>query len=308
MDAPLISDLVGRDINTQVSKILRGLGEPDPPLDLRLVRDLLSLDRAFYTSTDDSGVRESVSRLVVAGKQVVRRPTLLIDAIKKLSLRALFLPDRRRILIDASQPKLKHRWNEAHEIGHSIIPWHQGLMGDDDLTLTRHCHEAIEAEANFAAGQLLFLGARFDEDACSLTRGFGAVDKLTTRFGNTKTSTLWRYVQAVGADVPIIAVISSHPHQLRGGVASDTKSPCKHVIPSRAFSQKFSNVSGRDLFRTIVRYCGAQRGGPLGEAEVMLEDDNGERHIFQFETFYNGYEALTLGVHLKKESLVYASG
>jgi hypothetical protein len=33
------------DIDAQVAKVLRGLGQPEPPIDLRVVRDLLKLDR-----------------------------------------------------------------------------------------------------------------------------------------------------------------------------------------------------------------------------------------------------------------------
>ena len=29
------------------------------------------------------------------------------------------------------EPKLKHRWNEAHEVGHSIIPWHKAYLHGD---------------------------------------------------------------------------------------------------------------------------------------------------------------------------------
>ena len=63
-----------------------------------------------------------MSRLKVAGQQVMSRPSLLKTAILKFSLKALYLPDQRRILIDEGEPQLKHRWNEAHEIGHSINP------------------------------------------------------------------------------------------------------------------------------------------------------------------------------------------
>ena len=38
------------------------------------------------------------------------------------------LPDRKRILLDETLPKLKHRWNETHEIWHSITPWHSEIM------------------------------------------------------------------------------------------------------------------------------------------------------------------------------------
>lgn len=113
------------DIDDQVAKVLRGLGNPEPPLDLRLVRELLKLDLAYYSTTANDGLlRETVSRLKVAGKQILQRPGLLVDAVQKLSLKALYLPDQKRILLDETLPKLKHRWNEAHEVGHSLIPWH----------------------------------------------------------------------------------------------------------------------------------------------------------------------------------------
>lgn len=306
MKALLIHERTVRDIDAQVVKILRGIGNPEPPLDLRTVRELLRLDRAFYSSTDDSVIRQSVSRLLVAGRQVMQRPTLLVDAIRKLSLRALFLPDQRRILIDSDQPQLKHRWNEAHEIGHSIIPWHQGLMGDDELTLTPACHAVIEAEANFAAGRLLFLGNRFADEARSLRPALSAVDQLTKRYGNTRTSTLWRYVETAGTDTLVVGVISAHPHSSRRDSSFDVQNPCKHVIQSVAFARRFSKISERSLFQAIASYCGSQRGGPLGSGDVVLNDDDGQPHIFHFETFFNGYEALTLGTYLSKESLIYS--
>lgn len=49
----------------------------------------------------------------------------------------------------------------------------------------------------------------------------------------------------------------------------------------------------------VARYCGAQRGGPLGADVLTLKDDDGEHHGFFFETFYNGYDALTVGKYLR---------
>ena len=109
------------DIDAQVAKVLRGLGQPEPPIDLRVVRDLLKLDRGYYSTTDDSLLRETFSRMKVAGLQVLLRPTILGDPVRSLSLKALYLPDQKRILLDKDLPPLKHRWNEAHEIGHDII-------------------------------------------------------------------------------------------------------------------------------------------------------------------------------------------
>lgn len=58
------------DIDAQVVKVLRGLGNPEPPIDLAVVRDLLRLDRQYYSTSDDGLLRETVSRLKVAGLQI----------------------------------------------------------------------------------------------------------------------------------------------------------------------------------------------------------------------------------------------
>ena len=285
------------DIDDQIAKILRGLGNPEPPLDLRVVRELLKLDRAFYSTTDDSALRETFSRLKVAGIQVLKRPTILGDAVRALSLKALYLPDQKRILLDKDLPPLKHRWNEAHEIGHDIIPWHEGMMlGDTAETLTPTCHEIMEAEANYAAGQLLFLGKRFVEEAASETPSLDLVRRLGGIYGNTITSTLWRLAEQASAGRPIVAMVSGHPHRARRKADFDPANPCRYFIQSPEFRDRFGTLSEQQLFAIAAGYCGSQSGGLLGQEEILLADSNGTRHRFLFETFFNRYEALTLGI------------
>jgi hypothetical protein len=176
------------DIDGQVTKTLRGLGNPEPPFDLRVVPDLLMLDRGYYSTADDSLLRETFSRMKVAGLQVLLRPTILGDAVRSLSLKALYLPDQKRILLNKELPPLKHRWNEAHEIGYDIIPWHAGMMaGDTEQMLTPVCHEVMEAEANYAAGQLLFLADRFVAGATHSSPSLNLVRNLSKGFCNTMT-------------------------------------------------------------------------------------------------------------------------
>lgn len=295
-----LSAKTAKDIDERVERVLRGLGLPEPPLRLEDVRDLLKLDRGFYTADDPGVLREAISRIRVAGTQVFKRPTLLIEAIRKASLQALYLPDRRRILLDASLPKLKHRWSEGHEIGHSLIPWHQEIMlGDNSLTLTPICQEEVEAEANFAAGRLLFLRERFMEEARSLEPSIEAIQALKAIFGNTLSTTLYRVVESFGSDRPLVGMISDHPHSTRRGKDFDPSKPCRHFIRSPAFRGHFGKISEVELFEDVSGYCGAQGGGPLGEEEVILSDDNGDTHRFQFETFFNRYDALTLGKYLR---------
>jgi len=292
------------DIDGQVEKIVRGLGNPEPPIDLRMVRELLKLDRQFYSSTDDGFLREVYSRMRIAGQQILQRPTLLKEAIQKLSLKALYLPDSKRILIDADVPELKHRWNEAHEIGHSIIPWHEGMMyGDDHITLAPSCHETMEAEANYAAGRLLFMADRFIEDAMANAPSLALIRSLSTKYGNTITSTLWRFVEQAEAQRPMVALVSAHPHRSRQRADFDPANPCRYCIQSPLFRANFERLTEVDLFGIVAGYSGPQRAGPLGEAEVHLVNDDGQRHLFNFETFFNGYEALTLGVWRRPEPI-----
>ena len=288
------------DIDEQVAKILRGLGLPEPPLDLRLVRELLKLDRAYYSTTDDGLLRDVFSKLKIAGQQVLKRPTLLRDAVAAFSLKALYLPDQKRILLDKDLPKLKHRWNEAHEIGHDIIPWHQGMMlGDTEQTLTPACHAIMEAEANYAAGQMLFLAGRFKEEATSSAPTLALVRQLSARFGNTITSTLWRLVEQGHGGKAVVALTTGHPHPARRKRDFDPSHPCRYYIQSPLFAQRFGGISDSQIFAMIAGYCGAQRGGTLGEAELVLRDRAGEPHCFHFETFFNGHEALTLGIWMR---------
>ena len=296
----VLSEKTAKDIDKRVERVLKGLGHPEPPLRLEDVRELLKLNRKFYTADDPGTVREVISRIRVAGIQVYQRPTLLIDAIRKSSLKALYLPDRRRILLDESLPPLKHRWNEGHEIGHSIIPWHHDIMlGDNALTLSPSCQEEVETEANYAAGRLLFLRERFTEESHSLEPSIKAIRALKAKFGNTLSTTLYRVIESNGIDLPLVGMISGHPHVSQRADDFDPSDPCRHFIQSPAFRRYFGKTSEAGLFEAIAGYCGAQRGGPLGEDELLLTDDNGDRHHFYFETFFNRYDALTLGRYLR---------
>ena len=281
-----------REIRDRTDKILRELGNPDPPLRLEDVRELLRLDREYFTSEQDGLLASVASKLKRGGKQILRRPTILLDAVKKFDLRALYLPDRRRILIDDSTPTPKHRWLEAHEIGHDLLPWHHDMMlGDDELTPTASTHSKMEAEANYAAGSLLFLGDRFREECQQMLPTIENVQLLRKRYGNTMTTTLWRMIEYAGESNPMLGAIGRHPATIGGAELF------RHLIPSRAFDQRFDVPASETLMRVIQTYCGARRRGPLGSGEVQLSDRWGTRHDFEFETFFNGYDALTLGIY-----------
>ena len=142
-------------------------------------------------------------------------------------------------------------------------------------------------------GQLLFLGGRFTEEASDLDFGFPSIKKLSKQYGNTITSTLWRYVEQAHHDLPMVGVISDHLH--RPSAEFDPQNPCRYCIQSPAFRDRFSRLSEKQLFRAIRGYCTLRSRGPIGSDSVILKDDNDERHLFQFESFSNGYDVLTVG-------------
>lgn len=292
-----IDPYAANDIRDQVDKILRGLGNPEPPLDLRDVRDLLKLDRQFYSSTNTGALREFVSKVKIGTKQLAMRPTLILDVVRKAGLRALWLPDRKRILIDEDIPDRKKRHAEAHEITHSVTPHHAPYMfGDDRETLRQSCHQRLEAEANFGSGQLLFLGERFVAEARDLPRSMETVRALGDLFGNSHTMALWRMVEEAHDDKPIFGIISVHPKRLSRDF--DPTNPCRYFIESPPFRKRFGGVTEAAGFQAMQSYASRKRGGPLGQGVAMFVGRNGERHRFQMETWFNRYEALTLGTHL----------
>lgn len=294
----ILSARTASDIDSRVERILEDLGNPEPPLTLDTVRELLRLDFGYYSVNNPGILQETAHKIRLAGKQILLRPTILIDAVRKFDLKALYIPDQKRILLDKDEPVLKHRWNEGHEIAHSILPWHEGAMlGDDINTLIPSCHAQLEHEANYGTGKLLFLRNRFTVEALDLEQTISSVNELADNFGNTRTSTFWRCVETWGARIPVLGVITGHPHPTMRKNNFDEANPCRHFIQSPVFAQKFSNVNEKDVFNEIVSYCSRNRGGPLGAGEVILFDDNGDGHWFSFETFSFHHNILTLGIY-----------
>ena len=70
---------------------------------------MLKLDLQYYNSSNSTALNDITHKIRVAGKQILARPTLLVDVIKKASLSALWIPDRKRLLIDDSIPPPKQR-------------------------------------------------------------------------------------------------------------------------------------------------------------------------------------------------------
>lgn len=305
----ILQPAVRQKVDRRVDKILRDLGKPEPPLRLEEVRELLRLDLGYYQSDSDGLMERAAHKLVMAGKQILARPSLLRDLVKKRSIKALWLPDRRRILIDETLHKAKHRWAEGHETIHSVLEWHEHVLhGDNELTMKQACLDKTEAEANYGAGQLLFLRQRFADEALDSVPSVELVKSLARSFKNTHASTLWRLVETAGRKRPMLGVMHYHPAPRFSSDKNDPSNPCRHFIRSDAFASMFAATTELAVFKNISEYIEPKKGGPVGGGTVLLLDDNGEPHEFLFESYNFIHECLTLAVYSRKANLVVGTG
>ncbi|WP_158790582.1 ImmA/IrrE family metallo-endopeptidase [Granulicella sp. L60] len=288
-----------KEIDVQVSKILRGLGKPEPPLDLNAVFQLQKLDPQYYLTSDDGVVRETVSRVKIGAKLIFENPVRIWDAIRHADLRALYVPEQRRILVDGNLHDMKKRWNSAHEIGHSILEWHGDYtFGDDSITLNQSCHELIESEANFAAGRLLFLQDKFSERVLGQTHTLKSLGEIGKDFANSWTATVYRAVETL--DVPSFAVIGCHPRRGKGDKA-------RYFVTSRSFANNFPNFGEVEAAALLASYCSFSTKGPLGTKTFVIKDARSDAHEFEIESFALPQgDVLSLAQYRKKSPTIIA--
>lgn len=279
------------DIDAKVGRLLANLGPRPERISLEEVRDLLKLDLKYYSKSNPTTVDHLLHNLKVGAKQVLKDPLLLARAIAKFDLKALYVPERRQIYIDGDLHEIKKRWSEAHEVVHSLIPWHAGYaLGDTKSTLSPACHEIIEAEANFGAGRLLFPRDMFRVACASSLPSMAGLKDIAKHFGNSITSTLWRYVEE--CPNPAFGLISQHPHS--GGAPHDV---VEYFIRSKFFCDRFPDIDEEHLLGHVRAHCSHRTRGPLGQGDVVISDAHGSRHRFLVDVFSNGHGVLTLGTY-----------
>jgi hypothetical protein len=66
----------------------------------------------------------------------------------------------------------------------------------------------------------------------------------------------------------MVGLITCHPHIHKRPQDFDSENPCKHFIQSPAFARQFGKITEKEIFNAIANYCGAQRGGMLGEKDL----------------------------------------
>lgn len=296
MEQAIIGENEKRQINAQIQRVLRDLGNPEPPLRLEDVRQLLSLDLQYYRSTDPGLITELTHRFhLLAKKSIPNLGHHLLSALAKSKLCAFWVPDASRILIDEAEPEPKHRWIETHEIAHSLTPWHKGfLLGDSKQSLDPACHSTLEAEANYGAGRLLFLQDQFGQDARDLPLDFASVKTLSKRYANSLISTCWRIVEERNSEQAAFGLISVHPHYDHIG-SHDGTDPWRYFIRSTQFRLQFPHIKAADIFGLVSRHANHHRTGPIVNAEDVLVDITGKAFEFILQSFATQHACMTMG-------------
>ena len=281
------------DIDKRVLRILEELGNPSPPIQHEMIRELLKLDLHYFKQDDPGIISEVISRLKRMGKQIMLRPSLLWDMIRDKSLRAAYIPDVKRIYVDEELHHLKKRWGETHECVHDLLPWHREyLLGDNDHTLTQTCRDILEAEANYGTGRLLFAGNRFNQELADLPCSRETISKMSKTYKNSLTSTLWRIVESINT-FPVFGYICPNDSYGANDVTISLDSDI-HLVKSPIFEKLFFQ-NEQQIDRIVRKHLRKYAKYYAGEGEEYLSDINGTEHLFRFEIINNRYCYLTLG-------------
>ena len=284
----MIEERTKHDIDKLVEQLLWDIYALEPPLELKDVLDHLNLHRGYY-SLDDPSLLKEIEHKIKIGAQIGLKKIKKI--FKKVAIRAITIPDDQKILIDESIPNVKKRWAESHEICHNLIPTHKYfLFGDIPETLDPDYHEMLEAEANYGASSLIFLGDLFSKESLDLSDEWKSVSVLAKRYGNSLTSTLRRYVQ-FSQDTPKVGFFHTPIWMSK---PDDQVTRCRYFVKSKRFEEEFSGVNSNDIIDAVDSYIHRRKGGPVGEDTFQLCDDNGVNHEFTGYSFFNQHYIMTL--------------
>lgn len=285
------------DQNTQdaiekiTHRLLSDTGLASPPFHIDPLLEHLKLDRDYYSLEDPSFLRKIQHKIQVGAKKFLSIP-------KKINLVALWLPDKKSILIDSSLPKLKVPWASFHELGHSIIPWHhEYFMGDTAQTLEPSFQEQLEEEANFAASTLMFGGDLFTQEALDTNPEWKSIQALKNRYETTFPVLIHRYIRFTHSR-PMAMITSTPPWK---EIPPEQETSFRRFVASNEFLEAFPTFSPESMVPMIGEDLTAQNhSSVIDEFAFSMDDIDGNTHEFYAETFFNTYYLITLMVQQNK--------
>jgi hypothetical protein len=101
----------------------------------------------------------------------------------------------RAVFVERRQSPARRRFTEAHEAAHLLCPWHDAALRYDTGAELFGRSSGIEAEANFGAGQLIFQGTRFADEARDLELSLSSAFELAGTYGASRHAAAHHYVE-----------------------------------------------------------------------------------------------------------------
>jgi hypothetical protein len=241
---------------------------------------------AIPTPLDAVGEAIGVAEVIDIGQLpediVVSKPS----ALKKLL--GAYLYQAETAFVDFNQPEGRARFIQAHELGHRVVPWHEGAYLDDELRLFRETEELLELEANLAGAHLIFQGQPFFERALEFPLSLRTPLLLAAQFKASLHATIRYYVEH--HPDPIAGLIAGQYTRMDGTV------PVFLAIESPSFRERFGQIAARFPAASLP-LNGSRPLGPLliearDEVEVaakpvILRDRNRDRQRCVAEAFFN---------------------
>lgn len=226
--------------------------------------------------------------LLAAG---VELPPGLFEKMKRLTLKGLgglAITDK-IIYLDKSLPLDRLRFTHGHELGHQVLPWHEGAyFADDSSTVSPATLQLLEAEANRFSAEVIFGYDEFTKMADSYKPSLDVPLGLNATFGASAHAAIRRYVETSGYQVALL-VVGQYPTYPGGRLALK--------VFQRAQSVAFANRYGPldtllptsiviEQHPTLRSLVGHTRG--VGDTtETVLQTKRGLETFF-VDTFNNG--------------------
>jgi hypothetical protein len=229
------------------------------------------------------GVEDVIDISQLPEEFVVNKPS----ALKKLLGAYLFRTDT--AFIDFAQPKGRARFVQAHELGHRIIPWHEGTYLDDERRLFRETVELLELEANLAGAHIIFQGRPFFERALEYPNSLKTPILLANIFNASLHATVRYYVEH--HPDPLAVIIAGRYTRMDGTV------PIFLALESQTFRERLGAIAGRFPEWSLPLNEDARPLGSLliqarstvdpPSREVIIRDLAKQQRQFVAEAFFN---------------------
>ena len=204
------------------------------------------------------------------------------------------------IFIDHLLVPVKKRFVTLHEAGHGFLPWQRTMykiVEDCDQTLAPEAADLFDREANVFATEVLFQNDTFHNMAADEKFEIWTPIRLAKKFDASLYSSIRQYVSK--NDRCCVVLVLNPPTLIEGG---GFRATLRRVIRSTAFMKMFGDHRWASVYTPddqLGRLVPLGKRKSSGKREVMLTDQNGDRHECIAESFTQTHQVFIL-IHAVK--------